>query len=170
MLQVLVLRHAIAEDRAEAARAGIPDPRRALTDKGIRRMREVAAGLATVMASPRRIRHSPLRRARETAEILAAAFPSAALEESAALTPGMDPAGLDDVLRVPDSSPVVLVGHEPDLGLWLARALQGEPARPLPLKKAGSALVTFPGAIGPGEAELEWLLPPRLARRLGGLG
>jgi len=167
MVRVLLVRHAIAEDRDEVAQAGLPDARRALTEKGIRRMRGVATGLRAAMEPPERIFHSPLRRAVETADILATAFPAAPLRETATLAPGAEGTRLDALLGTVAHSVVAIVGHEPDLGAWLGRALQGEAARALPLKKAGAALVVFPEDICPAGARLEWFLPPRLGRVLG---
>lgn len=167
MQHVLVVRHAIAEDRQEAARAGVSDSRRALTDKGIRRMRETAAGLAQVTETPQRILHSPLRRAVQTAELLAAPFPRAALEETAALVPGADNAAVDRALRYAGSRDLAIVGHEPDLGAWVAHAVFGSDRSAVPLKKAGAALVVFADAAEAGAGELQWLLPPRISRRLG---
>ncbi|MCS4503719.1 histidine phosphatase family protein [Arhodomonas aquaeolei] len=166
MREVLVLRHAIAEDRDEAARLGVTDERRALTERGIRRMREVAAGLARVADPPARILHSPLRRAVETAELLAVVFPKARLVETPALAPGAGEAAVYEMLAQGEDG-VAIVGHEPDLGEWLGSALGGRTGPAIPLKKAGSALVRFPGVPTPGRGELRWLLPPRLARQLG---
>ncbi|WP_435099802.1 SixA phosphatase family protein [Arhodomonas sp. AD133] len=168
MRRVIVLRHAIAEDRDEAARGGIPDERRALTDRGIRRMRATAAGIATVEDDIVGIAHSPLTRATETARLLADACPKAVLDETRALTPGVRTDALFAYLAAGESrGTMCVVGHEPGLGEWLGEAVAGPGAPPMPLKKAGAALLRFAGEPCAGGGELEWFLPPRLSRRLG---
>jgi phosphohistidine phosphatase SixA len=61
----------------------------------------------------------------------------------------------------------MLVGHMPDmaeLAGWLV-----SPGREVNLvfKKAAVCLVSFPGRPSAGSGELEWLLQPRLLRKLG---
>ena len=66
---IYLVRHAIAEDRE--LRADLPDEERRLTDKGMRRMRRAVEGLAALEVEVDTIWTSPLRRAKETAELLA---------------------------------------------------------------------------------------------------
>jgi phosphohistidine phosphatase len=61
---------------------------------------------------------------------------------------------------------VFLVGHEPDLGQLAGTMLFGAPMG-LPLKKAGAAALVFDGPPRAGAARLQWLLPPRILRRMG---
>src|SRR4051812_3404647 len=63
-MHLLIIRHGIAED-------GSPDEARALTEKGRRRMRKIAAGLRRIVPALEVPATSPLVRARETAEIVA---------------------------------------------------------------------------------------------------
>ncbi|MGH8609545.1 MAG: histidine phosphatase family protein [Gammaproteobacteria bacterium] len=73
-MQVLVVRHAIAEQREEFARTGKDDCQRPLTDDGRRKMRRGAAGLRAVVPAIDVLATSPLLRAVQTAEILAAVY------------------------------------------------------------------------------------------------
>lgn len=73
-MQVLVVRHAIAEQQEEFARTGKDDSQRPLTDDGRRKVRRGAAGLRAVVPAIDVLATSPLLRAVQTAEILAAVY------------------------------------------------------------------------------------------------
>lgn len=166
--RIVVIRHGIAEDADAAARSGLDDAERALTEEGRRRLRGAAAGLHSLEPELAVIGHSPLRRTRETAEVLAAAWPAASLVEQPALAPGGDPAAvLAWAGGLKTDGRVAIVGHEPDLGEWIARAVCGTPGPGFALRKAGMACLEFPGGLRFGEARLRWLLPPKVLRRLG---
>lgn len=169
MRELVLVRHAIAEDLEEAARRGVQDPERRLTEKGIARMKQAARGLAGLLEAPAVIAHSPLRRARETAQLLSRALGGAPLEETPALAPETPAAQLYQWLAArPDGSLSMAVGHEPDLGRWALGALAGEAAREaMPFRKGGAARLLFAGDAAPGQGELDWFLPPRVLRALG---
>ena len=69
-MEIYLIRHAIAEERGDD---WPDDDDRPLTEEGIRRFEEAARGLLEFDAHPVRILTSPLVRARQTAELLAAA-------------------------------------------------------------------------------------------------
>ncbi|HEY7574717.1 MAG TPA: phosphohistidine phosphatase SixA [Thermoanaerobaculia bacterium] len=160
-MEVWLLRHAAAEDRADSGR----DADRALTEEGTRRAKAVARGLAALEPDIRLVLTSPYRRARETAEPAARALGLVrTLRESRALEPGRDPDEILEEVRAEQAAGVLLVGHEPHLGALLGRLVAGRPLLTLPLKKAAAARVDWDGT-GPGE--LRALLPPRVLERLG---
>lgn len=167
MLDVVLVRHAIAEEPDAAARAGRSEAQRRLTAAGRRKMEAAAAGLHRVLPEAGRIASSPLIRARETAAILAHAYRSATPTETERLAPGFDPARLLDWLRGQgaDAAPVILVGHEPDLGRWVGWCLGRETPAPVAFKK-GAACRLEVAARGGGR--IRWLLTPRQLRALGG--
>ena len=169
MRELILVRHAIAEDREEAARRGVEDTERALTEKGATRMRQAARGLARLLDAPKVIAHSPLRRARETARLLSRAFAGAPLEETLALLPGAPQAQLYQWIGAqPDGCLCMAVGHEPDLGRWTLGALAGDsPPGEMAFRKGGAARLRFAGDGAPGNGELDWFLPPRVLRALG---
>jgi len=165
--RVIVIRHGIAEDADAAAQAGVPDSARALTERGRGRLRRAVSGLGTFEPRLALIGHSPLRRARETAQVVAAGWPDVGTAELPALAPGGDPAAvLAWVAEQRAGAPVAIVGHQPDLGEWIGRAVCGSAAPGFPLRKAGMASVAFPDQARFGAGVLEWLLLPRLLRRL----
>ena len=75
-MDVLVIRHAIAQDRNEFAKAhpGEDDGARTLTDKGRKRMRQAALGLRRIAPAVELLGSSPLARALQTADIVEACF------------------------------------------------------------------------------------------------
>jgi phosphohistidine phosphatase len=170
-VDVLLVRHAIAEERAGGGPAA--DARRRLTREGRRRMRLGAAGLRTLVPEVEVVAASPLARAEETARILAAQYevPPAALVSLLALAPGARPASAAAWLRARPAAgvkgPVVLVGHEPHLSA-LAAHLLGAPRRFFTFRKGGACLIELPRGRGP--AALRWLLGARALRELGGSG
>jgi phosphohistidine phosphatase len=159
------VRHAVAEERGAA---WPDDALRPLTDDGAKRWRRQAAGLAAVDARPDLILTSPFARARQTADLLAAAFAKKPkVVELPALQPGATPR---DVLRALEPDPrrasLALVGHEPGLG-ELAALLIGFRTAP-EFKKGGVARIDV--AIlppPPGSGVLHWWLTPKVLRRLG---
>lgn len=166
MKQVLVIRHAEAEDAVDAAHAGRQDKERRLTDSGKRDMREAAAGLAELVDRVSLILTSPLTRAVQTAELLHAAFPEAELRQHAFLAPGSDPGALLKSIAK-QSGPLALVGHEPDLSRWVGFMCTGESRSVVRMKKGSVCRLDMPDPAAPGEAHIAWLITLKQLTRLG---
>lgn len=168
MPELLILRHAIALDREEAASLGLSDAERPLTEKGQRRMEQVAAGLRRLIEPPALILSSPLQRARQTADILAAQYDSLAVDIIAELAPGSSFPQLIKTLKQQQvAGPLVVVGHEPDLSQLTGLLLCNREATFVQLKKGGAVLLNFEQRIDRGQGMMQWLLPPRLLRKYG---
>ena len=166
-MEICLVRHAIAVERG--TKGFEDDALRPLTPRGRDRMREAAAGL-TSLITPQLVLTSPLLRATQTAEILAAAYRLSSPKRVEALAKGDDAALLNE-LRDLDASPVMLVGHEPHLSGTLSLLLTGDAARmSTDLKKGAAALVACAGDPDPGSCWLEWLLQPAALRALAGKG
>ena len=162
VMDIWLLRHAAAEDRAASGK----DADRSLTREGRDRARRVGRGLATLAPDISRIVTSPYRRARQTAEAAAEALGKAeALEESAALEPGRDPEEILGELGEERDGDVLLVGHEPHLGELLGLLVLGREGRAIPLKKASAARVSWEGR---GAGLLRALLPAGVLERVRG--
>lgn len=159
MAELLLLRHGIAEER----RPDLADGERALTRRGIARSRAVLERLVALDLGCHRLLTSPLRRARQTAELAVQAGLAPALELAAGLAPGGDAWPL--TLQPESLERLALVGHEPDLS-HLAARLIGAPAGALSLKKAGVALLHCDAPLACGGWRLRLLLAP--AALLGG--
>ncbi len=119
MSYIVVIRHAIAEEPEEAAAAGRGDAERVVTDAGREKMVAAVAGLRTVVPGLSRVHSSPLRRAVQTAEIIAGGY-ACPTEASVALAPGAAPAELAGLVEGGGRDEYhALVGHEPDLSRWV---------------------------------------------------
>jgi phosphohistidine phosphatase len=165
-MKVILVRHAIAHERN---RTRWPDDSlRPLTPEGVRKFRQAARGLATLLPKSAVIMTSPWVRARDTAIMLASALKGARPIERTELTGNAALYEAFDLLRSRKETTVVLVGHEPNLGRLLATALAGDSARvEIEFKKGGAACVAFGKRPTPGSATLVWMLPPRVLRALG---
>src|SRR5438034_514019 len=114
-MQLIVVRHARAQDRETFAATGKPDSERPLTAKGIRRMKRAARGLCPLVPAIGLLASSPLRRAVETARIIADVYGVRFVERDE-LAPGGDPELLIEWLAAQRArGTACIVGHEPDL-------------------------------------------------------
>lgn len=149
-MQVLLLRHGIAED-------GEPDAARPLSLAGRRRTQAVLQRLVALELRCERLVSSPLLRARQTAELAVEAGLAADLTLAAALAPGAAARPWLELQRGVER--LGLVGHEPDLSA-LAAGLIGAPPGSLQLKKAGVILLNWWPETG--SATLQGLLTPKV--------
>jgi phosphohistidine phosphatase len=147
MAELLLLRHGIAEER----RPDLPDGERPLTARGICRTRAVLQRLVALELCCDQLFSSPLRRARQTAELAVEAGLAPAGEVVAALAPGGEVGPL--LQRAQGLKRLALVGHEPDLGDLAARLI-GARAGALALKKAGVAVLQCDGPQEPWRLRL----------------
>ena len=169
-MRVVVIRHAIAEDRDDFAKTGRDDAERPLTKEGRRKMRAAAAGLRTLVKRIDVLATSPLVRARQTAEIVREAYGG---ELETAEVPALEPAKpVNAVLHwlqgQPAEATVGLVGHEPQLGMLVSWLLTGEQRAFVELRKGSASLLEFDGEVKAGGAKLAWMLKPSQLRALGG--
>ena len=167
-MNVLVIRHAIAEDRRRFAKTGADDGARPLTARGRKRMRTAARGLRRAAPEVDFLATSPLTRAVETAEIVAAAYDGLKVVKVAQLTPD---GALQPLLkwladRKHDGT-VAIVGHEPQLGVFVGWMLSGLEESFVRMKKGGACLLELKEQVRPGRARLLWSLAPAQLRRLG---
>lgn len=166
-MDVLIVRHARAEDRNIFALSGKPDSQRPLTEEGKERMARAMPGLSRFVFAVHAIATSPWLRALETAEIMADHFgPEPEIID--VLEPPVDFEGVCRWLGEQRGSCVALVGHEPDLGWLASRLLSGGDESFIPLKKAGACLIGFEGPPAAGSGELRWLITPAQMRKIGG--
>jgi phosphohistidine phosphatase len=161
-MRLLIVRHAIAIPHGTP---GVEEDARPLTARGIRRFRVAAAGLARICPRPDVLLTSPLVRARQTAEIAAAAWGRVKLTEEPALAGG----GFEEIASAVEKhgrkALVATFGHEPDVSSVLAHILGTGESERLTFRKGGAALVDVPQRLADGGA-LVWYAPPRLLRAL----
>ncbi len=153
-MQLYILRHGLAGDRAEW---NGDDAKRPLTNKGKKKMAREAKRFVALGVHPDVILTSPLVRARQTADIVACEL-GVDLQEDQRLAPGFAIDDLADVLREHERAKVLmLVGHEPDLSEVAGNLVGGGR---LSMKKGGLACisVTNPSSL---QGELICLLTPK---------
>ncbi len=163
-MTIYLLRHAIAVLRGTEEYPGDDRP---LTPEGVAKMQKNAAGMLGLGLEFDAVIHSPLSRARDTARIVRKAMkPACRVVSSDALLPDADPARiLAELAGGGSPRSVLLVGHEPHLGL-LGGELLGSPGPSVVLRKGGLARIDADEPV-PGAGRLVWMLTPRQLRMIG---
>jgi phosphohistidine phosphatase len=159
-MQIYLLRHAIAEE----PKPGVPDADRALTSEGARKLRDILKRAKGGGLDPSTILASPFRRALETANLAAKAldFPQPVITTKT-LIPSSSPQETWDEIRLYKGEPaLLLVGHEPAMGL-LSGYLLATPELKIDFKKGAMVRIDVP-SLGPRpRGVLKWMLAPKLA-------
>lgn len=161
-MRLLFIRHAIAVPGESFAGS---DADRPLTDEGKKRFRRVATRLVEIAPRPAAILSSPLRRARETADIVARAWPKTKVTLVPALADGDWPSVCEALAGFSRDDTVALVGHEGWISVVTARLLGGKRARAFAYRKGGVALIEVDDPAS-GQGDLLWFIPPRVLLRL----
>ena len=156
-MHVYMIRHSFAADPGSVVGGDFERP---LTERGKQVFTHMARWLIGRGISGERILHSPLVRARQTAEILARAWDLELSPENARawIGSGMP---LEDLLEELKSSPaesVAIVGHEPRMSSCTSALVAGGKLHFLP---ATIACIRFGGRIDEGQGQLEWMLSPK---------
>lgn len=171
-MRLVLLRHAIAEDRYvfHMSSEGDPDSLRPLTNLGISRMEKSAAGLYKALdGDVQRVVTSPYTRAFQTAEIFLEAIPETKrpkLEVSDLLTPGCSFRTIRQWLESVTGT-VVLVGHEPDLSWLMQQFTSGSATQVLKFGKAAACMIYFERDPMNSFGVLRWFITPAILRKLG---
>jgi phosphohistidine phosphatase len=166
-MQLLIVRHGIAEDKADFAKTGKSDDLRPLTAEGKEAMARNAEGLREIVPEISELVTSPLVRAVETAEIVAHAYGIEIDATTDALSPDAPFEKLVEWIGERAKREVVaVVGHEPHLSGLATWLMSGMKDPRIELKKGGACLLTFRGAPKAGTGTLEWSLHPKHLRAL----
>lgn len=166
-ITLLVIRHAIAEDKEAFARTGRPDSERPLTKRGRTEMAKVVKGLRREIPSLDVLAASPLARAAQTAAIVAAEYDDILVATVPALAPDSAPPAFATWLAAQKRARVAaVVGHEPHLGALVTWLLSGLRSSHVEIEKGGACLLEITGKPGPRCATLLWSLPPSVLTRL----
>jgi len=159
-MKLYIIRHAIAVD--EGTPEYEQDGDRPLTDKGRKKMRQIAKGLRALGVEFDRILSSPYVRASETADILADVFK---MKKKIAYSENLIPMGEPDLLiaEINENHAVdslALVGHEPNLS-GLVGLLTAEGTKlDITIKKGGVCQLSADDLRQERRASLDWLLTP----------
>ena len=166
-MNLFLLRHGLA---VEPGTPGYEeDSARPLTQKGRSALREQCAALRRLKLEFDLILSSPLVRARETAEIVAAELKlKKYLQCSDTLKPGSDPHQLVSAVHYIRPAPenVLLVGHEPHLSELISLFVTGKTEGGFALKKGGLAKLEVEKLRAGQCATLSWLLTPKLMQAM----
>ena len=157
-MRLYLLRHGKAEVGSGS------DAQRRLTPAGVARMQTAARVMARLNLGPLHIFSSPRVRARQTADIVAAAL-DLAVEECTVLDYGFSAADLPALLAdLPAKVDLLCVGHNPFLPLMVQELCGGY----VTMKPGSLARIRLdPGARA---GYLEWLIAPRVFDALGKTG
>jgi phosphohistidine phosphatase len=159
-MKLYLVRHAIAVDEGTSDYES--DSQRPLTDKGRKKMRQIAKGLRNLGVEFDLILSSPYVRARETAEILADLFNlKKKLLFSDNLMPLANPELLiTEVNEKYSVDSMAVVGHEPHLSALVGLLVAENAKIDVTLKKGGVCYLSADDLHHEHRATLEWLLTP----------
>ena len=150
-MDLILWRHAEAVE----AGPGEDDIGRELTHKGERQAARMAEWLNQRLAASTRILVSPAKRTQQTAQALGRKFRTVE-----AIGPGAGPEAVLAAARWPDASePVLIVGHQPTLGLVAAHLL-GDQLKTWAIKKGAVWWLRVRERDGEGQIVLQAVQAP----------
>ena len=168
-MKLMLVRHAIALELEELPDPHLGDAARPLSRNGAEKMALQVEGLRRIVNRLDLIWHSPYLRTTQTAALIRQGFPGAAAEELEALAPGgSDREILKRLGQLPANRHVVLVGHEPEMSIYVSLFTAAAEMPFVRMKKGGAALIEFNGRPAYGQGQLLWYLPPRVLRAIAG--
>ena len=160
-MNLYIIRHAIAVDEATSDYAS--DSERPLTDKGRKKMRQIAKALRHLGVEFDLIISSPYVRACETAEILAEVFK---MKDKIVFSDNLIPLGAPELFvgEINEKHAVenlAIVGHEPHLSSLVGLLTTESSRMEITLKKGGVCYLSADDLHHEDHrATLEWLLTP----------
>ncbi len=167
-MKLLVIRHAIAEDRDEWAQTGGEEALRPLTKEGTKKMKKASKGLANLVPFCDLMLVSPLLRAQHTAEIVLKEVSATETRTVQELLPDASPEQLGNLLLGhADFDTVAVVGHNPQLETLVGWLLGTGRENAVELKKGGACLLRLDTEPSSGQATLLWLATAGQLRNLG---
>ena len=167
-MNLYIIRHAIAVDEGTSDYES--DSQRPLTDKGRKKMRQIAKALHNLGVEFDLILSSPYVRARETAEILADVFK---MKKKILFSDNLIPLGNPELLigEINESysvDSIALVGHEPHLSTLIGILVAENAKLDITIKKGGVCYLSADDLHhSDHRANLEWLLTPGLLTEIG---
>ena len=166
-MDLYIIRHAIAVD--EGTSEYEEDSQRPLTDKGKKKMRQIAKGLRALGVDFDLILSSPYVRAKETAEILADVFKA---KTDVVFSENLVPMGDPDLLIAEmnekyNVNSIALVGHEPFLSALVGLLVSDNASIDMTLKKGGVCRLSTDDLHHTRKATLEWLITPGILVEIG---
>ena len=153
-MRIFLIRHTEAQPLEEVS----SDEERTITVKGEKRIRKAAQGLRRLNLFPERIFSSPLKRALQTAEIIAEELGFVGdIEAVDELSPESPPEELINVFHELHHEEIMLVGHQPLLGLTASALLGIRAEGCISLKKGGLMRIDIDNWDDDPPGKLRWL-------------
>ena len=165
-MDLFILRHGEAEQRVSAGRG---DFQRPLTAAGQKEVSDIATSLKDLGIKLDIVISSPLKRAHQTASIVAKTFKiEKKMQDWAELSPEGNRLDLyNKLLQLKQQSSVLVVGHEPYLSKMISEMIfEGNNGGRIDLKKTGLARIRIVSSTPKFQGELRWLLTPKLLRNM----
>ena len=167
-MNIFVLRHGEAGTRTTVPSKDFERP---LTEAGRNEIERIAQSLSDLKVEFDLIATSPLRRAKETADIVARVYGEkkkpTRLEVWNELKPESNRQELVAKLsKMRQDEDLLLVGHEPFLSNFIGEIIAGTPSARIVLKKGGIAKVQIVSFVPKVTGELRWLITPKHMRKM----
>ena len=169
-MELLIIRHAIAQEREAFAQSERDDSERPLTDEGRGKMSRGVEGMRRLVPKLDLLASSPFLRAMQTAELVASGYDYGAdrVKAIGSLAPDAPLEQFQSWLQRQSRARVVaVVGHEPQLSALVTWLMSGLRESRVELKKGGACLLQFDGQPGPGVGVMRWLMTAGQLRDLG---
>ena len=163
-MELIVMRHGEAGTRNTINH----DYERSLTAEGRVEMEKMAKSLKALKINIDAIGTSPLKRARETAEIVAKVLK---LTKKMEVWEELSPEGemnelFERLAKVKEDSTVLIIGHEPYLSTLVGDLISNRTGTRIVLKKGGTAKIVINSLTPKASGELRWLLTPRQMKKI----
>ncbi len=158
-MNISLIRHGEAEDIGGKIKT---DTDRPLTDQGIRDIRQIAKAMDRLGMGFTAILSSPIERARKTAEIIAEVLKSKDLlkfTESLSIPPSRTGL-LQELKQFTKDDHILLVGHEPNMGMLTAYFL-GNDKMMVNFKKGSLCKIEVLRFHPTPRGELKWFMSPK---------
>lgn len=139
--EILLARHAEAQDKLIARRQGLPDKLRPLTEKGKETQKEVLYFLKPWLKNIELLIHSPLLRSQQTARLILKAKKIPQTLEFKWMGPEDDAQKLMKMIKTLKNKKLVIVGHEPHLSKLRRLLMEDSGAAEIKLKKSSLCLL-----------------------------
>jgi phosphohistidine phosphatase len=165
-LDLFILRHGEAGQRVSTGRG---DFQRQLTAAGQKEVSDIATSLKDLGIKLDVVISSPLKRAHQTASIVAKTFKiEKKMQDWAELSPEGNRLDLyNKLLQLKQQSSVLVVGHEPYLSRMISEMISdGNNGGRITLKKSGLARIRIISSTPKFKGELRWLLTPKLLKNI----
>jgi phosphohistidine phosphatase len=165
-LDLFILRHGDAGQRVSA---GSGDFQRSLTAAGQKEVSDIARSLKDLGTRFDLVITSPLKRAHQTASIVAKILKiEKKMQDWAELSPEGNRLDLYNKLsKLKQQSSILVVGHEPYLSGMINEIINdGNKGGRIVLKKVGLARIRIISSTPKLQGELRWLLTPKLLKNM----